>query len=323
MTTHGTARSTGDEGQQGPVAGSMEVEWAHGARFRWSAAGPAIQVHHYDGATVILRQSKELNYEAPFLYLLFGRERALLLDTGATSDPALFPLRRTVDALVDAWLAAHPECAGGTYGLVVAHSHAHGDHVAADGQFADRPHTTVVAHEAAAVREFFGFGSSWPEAEVPFDLGGRVLDVIGSPGHQEAAVTFYDRRTGVLLTGDTVLPGRLYAFDGPAYLATLDRLVAFAAEHPVTHVLGGHVEMGRRPGHEYPIGASYQPREQRLELTAADLSALRDAAVAVAGQPGVHRLPGAVLYLQPSPSDMRRLVLRGRTRKALRTLIRN
>jgi hypothetical protein len=28
-----------------------------------------------------------------------------------------------------------------------------------------------------------------------------------------------------MLTGDTVLPGRLFAFDFPAYLATLDRLV--------------------------------------------------------------------------------------------------
>jgi hydroxyacylglutathione hydrolase len=68
-----------------PVAGSLDVTWNHGARSKRAAAGPPIQVHRYDGHTVILRQSKSVHYEAPFLYLLFGNDRALLLDTGATA----------------------------------------------------------------------------------------------------------------------------------------------------------------------------------------------------------------------------------------------
>lgn len=40
-----------------------------------------------------------VNYEAPFLYLLFGNDRALLLDTGATADATLVPLRRLVEEL--------------------------------------------------------------------------------------------------------------------------------------------------------------------------------------------------------------------------------
>lgn len=40
-----------------------------------------------------------------FLYLLFGNDRALLLDTGATADPERFPLRHTIDRLVAIWLA--------------------------------------------------------------------------------------------------------------------------------------------------------------------------------------------------------------------------
>jgi hypothetical protein len=60
---------------------------------------------------VILRQNKAVHYEAPFLYLLFGSDRALLVDTGATPDPPLFPLRATVDRLLDGWLAAHPATA--------------------------------------------------------------------------------------------------------------------------------------------------------------------------------------------------------------------
>lgn len=48
-------------------------------------------MHAYSEHTVILRQNKSVHFEAPFLFLLFGNERALLLDTGATADPAHFP----------------------------------------------------------------------------------------------------------------------------------------------------------------------------------------------------------------------------------------
>jgi len=67
-----------------PAAGDLYVRWNHGA----SGEQP-IQVHAYDPHTYLLRQSKATSYEAPFLYLLFGNERAVLLDTGATADPAV------------------------------------------------------------------------------------------------------------------------------------------------------------------------------------------------------------------------------------------
>ena len=297
---------------QAMTDGSLDVAWIHGA-----AGEQAIQVHHYDARTVILRQSKRVNYEAPFMFLLFGTERALLLDTGATEDPALFPLRETVDGLVAEWLERNPREG---YELVVAHTHGHGDHVAGDAQFADRPDTTVVAREAEAVRDFFGFGESWPTGTVHYDLGGRELTLIGSPGHHAAAVTVYDPATGILLTGDTVLPGRLYAFDYPAFLATLDRLVAFAGEHPVTHVIGCHVEMRRAPGRDYPIGAQYQPDERAPQFTPAQLTAARDAAKAVAGRRGVHRFDDFFVYNEPRKRDMYRMLARGLANKALARL---
>ncbi|GAA2828689.1 hypothetical protein GCM10010441_61430 [Kitasatospora paracochleata] len=297
-----------------PVAGSLDVAWVHGA-----AGEPNLQVHHYDEHTVILRQSKRVTYEAPFLFLLFGEERALLLDTGATEDAELFPLRATVDRLIDQWLERHPREG---YGLVVAHTHGHGDHVAADAQFADRPQTAVVAREPEAVRDFFGFGDGWPTGAVTFDLGGRVLDILGSPGHHAAAITCYDPWTGILFTGDTVYPGRLYAFDFPAFRATLDRLVAFAETNPVTHVLGCHVEMKRRRRRDYPIGATYQPAEHRLELTSADLAAVRDAAHAVAGRKGIHRYDNFVIFNEPGKADQLRLLARGRLHQALAKLTR-
>jgi glyoxylase-like metal-dependent hydrolase (beta-lactamase superfamily II) len=287
--------------------------WIYGA-----PGEPTIQTHWYDERTVILRQGKALNYEAPFLFLLFGDDRALLLDTGATPEPELFPLRETVDRLITEWLDRNPRPG---YGLVVAHTHGHGDHVAADDQFADRPDTVVVARELDAVQSFFGF-DDWPTQTVEFELGGRRLEILGSPGHHAAAITIYDPATGILLTGDTVLPGRLYVADGPAFLSTMDRLVAFAARRPVSHVLGCHVEMKTRPGRDYPIGSQYQAHERRLQLTAAHLSAVRDAAAAMTGQQGVRRFDDFILYYEPTPRDQRRLLARGRFHKRLRSVIR-
>ena len=77
----------------------LDVTWIHGSRRPGARTDPPIQVHAVDPHTFILRQSKSVHYEAPFLYLFCGRERALLLDTGATADPRAFPLRATVDAV--------------------------------------------------------------------------------------------------------------------------------------------------------------------------------------------------------------------------------
>jgi hydroxyacylglutathione hydrolase len=301
-----------------PSAGAWEVNWRHGVASRRHAAEPLIQVHHLDEHTVVLRQSKQTSYEAPFLFLMFGNDRALLLDTGATADAARFPLRATVDGLIDAWLAEHPREG---YELVVAHSHGHGDHVTADVQFTDRPSTTVVPRDADAVAAFFGFGEGWPTATVAFDLGGRVLEVIGSPGHHKAAVTIYDPWTATLFTGDTVLPGRLYAFDYPAFLDTLDRLVAFATNHAVRHVVGCHVEMSDRPGRDYPLGATYQPRERAPWMSAAQLAAVRDAAVSVASTRGRHVFDDFVIYNEPRQRDMLRLMARGLVHKACNAVV--
>jgi hydroxyacylglutathione hydrolase len=289
-----------------PVAGDLNVRWIHGTRAGRGGDVP-IQVHRYDPHTVVLRQSMDVSYEAPFLYLLFGNERALLLDTGATADPTRFPLRETVDALVAAWLAEHPREG---YELVVAHSHAHGDHVAGDAQFAGRPGTAVVGTDVDAVRSFFGF-ATWPDEVVRFDLGGRVLEITGIPGHHPASIAVYDPWSGFLLTGDTVYPGRLYARDFPAFAASLDRLVAFAASRPVTHVMGCHIEMTRTPRRDYPIGTTYQPDEPPLQMTTAQLAAVRDAAAATAGRPGVHVHDDFVVYSGPCTGAVLRQLARG------------
>jgi glyoxylase-like metal-dependent hydrolase (beta-lactamase superfamily II) len=158
---------------------------------------------------------------------------------------------------------------------------------------------------------FFGFGDGWPERSVSFDLGGRVLEVLGSPGHHRAAITVYDPWTAILLTGDTVYPGRLYVSDCAAFVATMNRMVAFAGTRPVTHVLGCHVEMTGHPGRDFPLGATYQPGERALQMTPAQLTSVRDAGAAVSGQRGVHRFDDFIIYNEPGRSDQLKLLVSG------------
>jgi glyoxylase-like metal-dependent hydrolase (beta-lactamase superfamily II) len=275
-----------------PVAGSLDVHWIHGAPKGAPNSDPPIQVHAYDEHTYILRQSKATSYEAPFLYLFFGNDRALLLDTGATKDPGLFPLRETIDKIVHDWLDAHPRDA---YALVVSHTHGHGDHVAGDAQFDGRRDTTLVKADVESATTFFGF-ATWPAEVVTFDLGGRVLEVTGIPGHDERSIAVYDPWTGFLVTGDSVYPGRLYVRDMPAYIDSLNRLVAFADSHRITHVMGCHIEMTRTSRRDYHTGCLYQPHEADLPMTVAQLTAARDAATKAAGRSGVHVFDDFIIF---------------------------
>lgn len=136
------AASAGVDFAVGASAASLDVSWIHGSEASKYNTDPDIQVHAYDEHTYILRQNMAVHYEAPFMFLLFGGSRALLIDTGATPDPQFFPLRRTVDSIIDGWLASHPH--PGDYGLLVLHTHSHTDHTAADSQFAARPDTVIV-----------------------------------------------------------------------------------------------------------------------------------------------------------------------------------
>lgn len=223
------------------------------------------------------------------MFLLFGNDRALLLDTGATHDDSI---KTEVDALIEDWLLRNPRSG---YELVVAHTHGHGDHCAGDAAFAQRPNTTLVGTNADAVAGFFGF-VNWPVDVVQFDLGGRTLDITGIPGHEKASIAIYDAWTGILFTGDSVMPGRLYVPDMSAFSDSLHRLVEFSAQRRVRLVLGSHIEMKSTPGRDYYKGCLYQPDEVGPAMTPAQLNTVQAAVAAVADRPGIHRFDDVIIY---------------------------
>ena len=225
---------------------------------RWPSGGPncmemqEFYLHQYNPNFYILRQSGCTDYEKPFLYLIFGTDKALLWDTGSRNSR----VREAVDRLLDRWLKANSKTA---IPLLILHSHGHGDHVAGDPQFAGRPDTTFLKPDLAAPSTV--------------DLGGRPLDLLPIPGHTADSIALYDRRTAILLTGDTVYPGRLYvsAKQFETFRQSIHRLAAFADNHTVSHVLGNHIEQTRTPFTDYPTGTKYQPDEHELSLGAANI----------------------------------------------------
>ncbi|GAA1991473.1 hypothetical protein GCM10009817_36990 [Terrabacter lapilli] len=308
-----------------PVPLDTDVRWIHGSASPRRLTDPPLQVHRLAPGTVLIRQSKDLTFEAPFVLLLLGGRRALLLDTGAVDGTTL---REVVDGVLADWLSARtgpdaydPDAYDlaaydpAAYELVVAHTHAHGDHVAGDAAFADRPATTVVGHDLGAVRDFFGF-TDWPAQVVPFELGGRTLEVFGIPGHHATSIAVHDPTTGLLHTGDTVYPGRIYVEDPEALLDTLDRLVAFAEDRGVRHVLGCHVEMTRTLGRDHPLGSRYQPDEPSPFMTVAQLRAVREAFRTVAHRPGIHRFDDVVFCVGNGPRVQVPLLARGLLERA-------
>jgi hydroxyacylglutathione hydrolase len=210
-----------------------------------------------------------VNYEKPFLYLLFGKEKALLEDTGAEPSDAA----KVVGDLIAKWQKAKGRP---SISLIVTHSHSHGDHVAGDAGFRGLPTVAMVPLTVEGTREFFGI-DKWPEGIGRVDLGQRVIDVIPIPGHDVLSLAFYDRETGVLLTGDSLYPGRLYVRDFPAFVRSTERLVEFTRGKIVTQVLGTHIEQMAMPYRDFSIGTKYQPEEHELALSRGSLLELEEA----------------------------------------------
>src|SRR5436190_13896011 len=248
-----------------PVPGSLDVHWNEGASDCNATPQAPLQVHSYEPQTFILRQSPCASFEANFLYLLIGSDKALLIDTGAIADAKEMPLAKTIFELL-------PDNDHKKLPLLVAHTHRHLDHRAGDPQFASLPSVEIVPIDLEGVRAFFRF-TGWPNEIAHLDLGGRTVDVIPTPGHNSTHVAFYDNRTGILFSGDFLMPGRLLIEDVAAYHESALRVVDFLKTRPLTHILGGHIELNTA-GHAYRFGSHHHPNEHRLELEREDLAAL-------------------------------------------------
>src|SRR5580692_5158630 len=125
----------------------------------WNTGGPKCmempewQVHEYNPDLYFLRQSGCTDYEKPFVFLLFGAGRALLLDTGSRRGNIAPQIQLTVHR----WLVRNNRA---SIPLVVVHTHSHSDHVAGDAelQALNDPAmpVTFVPAELEATKKIYG-----------------------------------------------------------------------------------------------------------------------------------------------------------------------
>ena len=247
------------------IPGSMDVHWDPGAKTCAAGESGPIQVHRYNAQTIVLREKLCSTWEAPFIYLLIGNKRALLIDTGDIADPKLMPLKSLVMSLLPGEREAKLP-------LLVAHSHGHLDHRAGDPQFEGVRGVELLHSDLEHVRKYFGF-ADWPNGDAQIDLGGRIVDVLPAPGHHPAQLVYYDRNTGLVFSGDFLLPGRLLVDDWNAYEASAQRVAAFLKDRPVSFVLGGHIEKNLA-GELLPWESTYHPDEHALQLSKDDVQAM-------------------------------------------------
>jgi glyoxylase-like metal-dependent hydrolase (beta-lactamase superfamily II) len=164
-------------------------------------------------------------FEEAISYLVLGRERAALIDTGCGIGDIRALSREFTDLPI-----------------MVVNTHHHIDHVAQDYLFDevaifDHPMARAAAergytHEEAA--QLLSEGLVWrplpegfdPQAyRVPpfrvtrwlrdgdiIDLGGRRLEVIHTPGHSPDSICLLDRRSRLLWTGDAFYTGAIYTY---------------------------------------------------------------------------------------------------------------
>lgn len=201
-----------------------------------------------DDATFALSEYR--HWEEAHSYLLLGRDRALLLDTGL----GVGDLRREVQALTD-----RP--------VTVALTHVHWDHIGGCGQF--EPPAVHAAEvdwlrrfplpEAAVRRQLCARDPLFPAGFSPenyrvfsgepgrvlregdiIDLGGQQVQVLHTPGHSPGHCCYYEAARGRLYAGDLLYRGCLDAFypttSPEDYLASLERIAAL----PLWEILLGH-----------------------------------------------------------------------------------
>lgn len=161
-------------------------------------------------------------FEEVISFLITGRDRALLFDTGL----GIGDMRQVVSELTD-------------LDVVVVNSHTHYDHIGGNHQFdtvyavdTDYTRERAAGSSPEAVAGFLREGWVWKDLPAGFepetfrsepyeidkylqdgeviDLGGRELEVVLVPGHAPDALVLLDREHRLVFTGDTFYLAPLY-----------------------------------------------------------------------------------------------------------------
>ena len=165
------------------------------------------------------------NYEEVISYLIVGKNKALLFDTGIGVDSISLLVKQLTDLPI-----------------VVVNSHSHYDHIGGNYEFDSVlslktdftiehskygwDHESVkheVTQDAICLQNISGLDtakyairpykiSKFIKNGDEIDLGERKISIISVPGHTPEALALYDKKNGYLWTGDSYYDGPIYLF---------------------------------------------------------------------------------------------------------------
>jgi hydroxyacylglutathione hydrolase len=112
----------------------------------------------------------------------------------------------------------------------------------------------------------------------------------------------YDEQTRLLLSGDSLCVCRLAVpiNQFASYRESINRVAAFVKDHPVSYVLGAHVEMTHKPGELIPDEAPSHPDEHELQLPASVVFELQAALHNMGDMPRQETHPDFVIFPLPA-----------------------
>jgi glyoxylase-like metal-dependent hydrolase (beta-lactamase superfamily II) len=227
------------------IAQTVKPEWCKSLpRAEWSqyrqlqSADPWFEVHEVQPGVFAFYEPKQS--EETISWLILGRERALLLDTGM----GIGDLRRAVRGVT-------------SLPITVLNTHTHNDHVGDNWQFYDVRNFDMPFSHADAKGSLADSQPEIAPGEVcgplppgfdraaystkpwsiagyihdgeRIDLGGRTLTVVATPGHTPDSLSLLDADRGLLFTGDTYYRGTIFLYrpetDLDAYAASMKRMI--------------------------------------------------------------------------------------------------
>jgi len=205
---------------------------------RVEVSDPWFEVYRIRPGVFAIYEGKQ--YEEVISYLIAGKERALLFDTGM----GISPIRKVVTDLTN-------------LPVIVLNSHTHPDHIGGNAEFKDiwgmKTNFTIANAAGSKDPEMRAWVrpdrlcGALPEDFHPdsyqvhpfeikqfvhdaeqIDLGDRNLEVIFTPGHTPDSLCLLDRWNRLLFTGDTFYSGPIYLYspetDFDAYTRSVARL---------------------------------------------------------------------------------------------------
>lgn len=201
--------------------------------------------------------SEYRHWEETHCYLLIGRDRCLLIDTGLG----------ICNIYQEAVRLTHKP-------ITAAATHIHWDHIGGHQYFPNfyvheaelnwlngdfpLPRETVqkmVADrcdlpenfDVSGYTMFQGMPTRVLKDGDAIDIGGRVIEVLHTPGHSPGHMCFWEEARGYLFTGDLVYKDTLFAYypstNPDAYLASLEKISGL----PVKRVFPAHHSLEIRP----------------------------------------------------------------------------